>query len=118
MVSATRATIWRTELLALGRAERAAEVLLDHDVGRGLRPRLGELDAALLEEHLAVGAGDHRVAALPLDGLERIDALAREEALEGEARALVLDDARRLPCRLLLVILAHVPERRQQTSRA
>ena len=92
MVSATRAIICADRVLALRRAERAAEVLLDDDVGRGLRPGLGELDAALLEEDLAVGAADHGVAELPLDRLERVDALAREVALDGEARPLVLDD--------------------------
>jgi hypothetical protein len=79
--------------LAVGGAQRAAEVLLHDDVGRGLRPRLGELDLALLEVHLAVGAADDGVAQLPLDLGERIHALAGEEALDGEARAGVTDDA-------------------------
>ena len=58
--------------LALGRSEQAAEVLLDDDVGRLLRPRLRELAAVLLEQRLAGGAGDARAALLPLDLVERV----------------------------------------------
>ena len=57
--------------LALSRSEQAAEVLLDDDVGRLLRPRLRKLDAVLLEQRLAGGAGDARAALLPLDFVER-----------------------------------------------
>ena len=77
--------------LALGARHAAAEVLLRDDVGRGLRPELGELDVALLERR-AVLAGDERVADLPLDLVERIAARDREQAADGEAGALV-DDA-------------------------
>src|SRR3989441_2861260 len=53
--------------LALRRAERAAEVLRDDDVGRELRPGLRHLDVALLEDGLAALARDDRRADLPLD---------------------------------------------------
>ena len=59
--------------LALGRGHAAAEVLLRDDVRRGLRPELRELDVLLLERR-AVLARDVRVAKLPLDRVERIDA--------------------------------------------
>src|SRR5439155_957912 len=65
--------------LALGRAERAAEVLGDDDVGRELRPGPRHLDVALLEDGLAALAGDDRRADLPLDRLVRIGA-RRDEA--------------------------------------
>ena len=58
-------------VLALGRAELPAEVLLGDDVGRVLRPALGELDVLLLERD-AVAVADARVAQLPLDGVERM----------------------------------------------
>ncbi len=82
-------------VFALGRAQRAAEVLLDDHVGGGLRPRLGELDAALFEEDLAVGAANHGIAPLPLDGFERVltgAAIGGEVPLDSESRALVFDD--------------------------
>src|SRR5438034_688898 len=53
--------------LAPRRAERAAQVLRDDDVGRELRPGLRHLDVALLEDGLAALAGDDRRADLPLD---------------------------------------------------
>src|SRR5213079_2264315 len=65
--------------LPLGRAERAAEVLRDDDVGRELRPGPRHLDVALLEDGLAALAGDDRRADLPLDRLVRIGA-RRDEA--------------------------------------
>src|SRR5205823_12112640 len=77
-------------LLALGRGHAAAEVLLRDDVGRGLRPELGELDGLLLEDG-AFLAGDQGVARLPLDLLERVAAGDREEAAHADARVL-LDD--------------------------
>ena len=55
--------------LALVAAELPAEVLLGDDVGRVLRPALGELDPALLEGR-ALGIADHRIADLPLDLVE------------------------------------------------
>src|SRR5207249_2976245 len=52
--------------LALRGAERTAEVLRDDDVGRELRPRLRDLDVALLEDGLARFAREHRRADLAL----------------------------------------------------
>ena len=68
--------------LALGRADLAAEILGDDDVGRLLRPELRDLDVALLEDDLALLVADHRRADLPLDLVERIDAGQREIARE------------------------------------
>ena len=52
--------------LALGRAERAAEVLLGEDVGRVERPARGHLDVELLEGDRAVAkVRDARVATVP-----------------------------------------------------
>lgn len=60
--------------LALGKAQRAAEVLLRHDVGGIERPVGGELDAQLLERNRAVlPVGDPRVATLPLDLVVRVN---------------------------------------------
>src|SRR5581483_10162278 len=73
--------------LALGRAERAAEVLLGHDVGRVLRPALRELDAALLEGRVGRIADDG-VADLPLDLVEGVDARGREATLDGQPAGL------------------------------
>ena len=66
-------------VLALGRADVAAEVLRDDDVGRLLRPGLRHLDAALLEDDLALLVADDGVAQLPFDLVERIDPGGREE---------------------------------------
>ena len=61
--------------LALGRAERAAEVLLGDDVRGVQRPGGRELDPGLEEGVAAVLVVlDARVAPLPLDGVVRIDA--------------------------------------------
>ena len=73
MVPATRPTICLTERLALVAAEAAAEVLLGHDVRGVLAPGDRELDAALLERGL-LGVADDRVADLPLDRVEGMDA--------------------------------------------
>ena len=70
---------------ALGGVEGAAEVLLRDDVGRVLGPVLRELDVALLEGVAALlVVRDHRVSRLPLDVLERVPPLGREEPREGE----------------------------------
>src|SRR5207247_949431 len=69
----------------------AAEVLLGDDVGRGLRPELGELDAALLECRACLPR-DERIAGLPLDLVERVAAGDREQSADGEA-GVVVDDA-------------------------
>ena len=66
------------------RASRAAaEVLLGDDVGRVLRPALRELDAALLERGV-LRVADDRVAKLPLDLVEGVDAGGREAALDDQ----------------------------------
>ena len=74
MVSTTRPTSWRTERSRAGVPDGAAEVLLDDDVGRHLRPAGRDLDVLLLEEDLAAFAGDGGGAQLPLDLVERVDA--------------------------------------------
>jgi hypothetical protein len=76
--------------LALGRGHAAAEVLLGDDVGRRLRPELGELDALLLESRLVL-AGDERVAQLPFELLERIPPRNREIAPDCSGLLLVSD---------------------------
>src|SRR6202008_4433561 len=62
---------------------------LGDDVGRVLRPRLRELDAALLERRI-LRIADHRVADLPLDLVERMHAGSRESPLYREALQTVL----------------------------
>jgi hypothetical protein len=69
-------------VLAGGGAHLTAEVLLRDDVGRVLRPRLRELDVLLLEGNL-VAVADARIAQLPLDGLEGVDAGLREQSPHG-----------------------------------
>src|SRR6185436_4363893 len=71
--------------LALGRADLAAEILRDDDVGRLLRPELRDLDVALLEDDFALLGTDDGGAQIPLDLVERIDTLGGEEALVVEA---------------------------------
>ncbi len=66
--------------LALWRAGAASEVLLGDDVDGQLRPRAGNLDVLLLEDELALLAGDGRGAALPLDQVVRMAVLGREVA--------------------------------------
>ncbi len=83
--------------LALGRGHAAAEVLLRDDVGRGLRPELGELDVLLLERG-AVLAGNVSVAKLPFDLLERVAAGDGEQAARGDARVRFHDRVHDLRC--------------------
>ncbi len=64
-----------------GRADRPAEVLRDDDVGGLLRPELRDLDVALLEDDLALLVADDGRADVPLDLVERIDALSSKEAV-------------------------------------
>ena len=84
MVPATRPIICLTECSRSSDAEAAAEVLLGDDVGRVLRPRLGELDAALLEGGV-LRVADDGVADLPLDRVERMLAGLREPPLDGDS---------------------------------
>src|SRR5438093_3245944 len=65
-------------------AELPAEVLRGHDVGRGLRPELRDLDPPLLEDVPAF-PWDHRVTKLPLDLVVGVDPLAGEPALDPQA---------------------------------
>jgi hypothetical protein len=53
--------------LALGRVERAVQIFAGHDVGRGHRPVLGDLDIFLLEDDAALRVGDLGEAELPLE---------------------------------------------------
>ncbi len=71
--------------LALGRAEVAAEVLADDDVGGQLAPEVGDLDVLLLEDALARFVGDAGGPVLPGDLVVGVDARAGPAALEGEA---------------------------------
>ncbi len=70
--------------LALRRAQGAAEVLAGGHLGRELRPRLGELEALLLEDRLPVLVGDGRLAGLPLDRVVRVHARPREPSLDAD----------------------------------
>ena len=65
----------------------AAEVLAHHDVGRGLRPEVGDLDSALLEDHLAALVVDQRVAAFPPDRVVGMHARLGEEPAHFETRS-------------------------------
>src|SRR5262249_8179348 len=60
-------------VLALRTPEGSAKVLRHHHAGRQLRPRLGDLDIVLLEDHFTLLAGDHGAAAIPLHRIEGID---------------------------------------------
>src|SRR5262245_37668869 len=59
--------------LALRGADLAAEIFRDHDVRRLLRPRLRDLDVALLEDDLALLVADDGGAKLPFHFVERVD---------------------------------------------
>ena len=71
--------------LALRRAEVAAEVLADDDVGGELAPEVGDLDVLLLEDALADLVGDAGGPVLPGDLVVGMDARAGPAALEGQA---------------------------------
>src|SRR5439155_22451629 len=71
--------------------EAAAEVLLSDDVGGRLRPDLGELDAALLEDGF-VAPWNVGVADLPFDLVERVAPGDGEVAAHADGRAVVQDD--------------------------
>ena len=70
--------------LALRAAGAASEVLLSDDVDRQLRPGPRDLDVLLLEDDLALLAGDGGGAPLPLDQVVGVGAWGREVALELE----------------------------------
>src|SRR4029450_10318251 len=70
--------------LTLRRPHRATEIFGNDDVGRLLRPRLRNLDVALLENDLALLVADDRRAGLPLHLVERVHAGQREVAREVE----------------------------------
>src|SRR5713226_8514733 len=74
--------------LALGAPERAAEVFRDDDVGGGLRPSARHLDFALLEDNMAVLAGDQSRSRLPFDLREGVDTGLGEIALQTDTNAL------------------------------
>ena len=79
--------------LALGRAEVAAEVLADHDVGGELAPEVGDLDVLLLEDALARFVGDAGGAVLPGDLVVGVDPRGRPAALEGQAAGALAGEA-------------------------
>src|SRR6202049_4701883 len=70
--------------LALRGAHAAPEVLLGDDVDRELRPGAGDLDVLLLEDDLALLAGDRCCSALPLPPVEGVAAWRREVAAEAK----------------------------------
>ena len=64
--------------LTLRRLHLAAEILRDDDVGGLLRPEAGDLDVALLEDHLALLVADDGRPDVPLYLVERIDPFMAE----------------------------------------
>ena len=66
-------------VLAVRRADMAPEIFRDNNVRRLLRPGLGHLDAALLEDDGALFAADDRIAEFPFDLIERVNACGREK---------------------------------------
>ena len=101
--------------LALGRADLAAEIFRDDDVGRLLRPGPRDLDVALLEHHFAALVADDGRAQIPFDLVERIDAGFGEEPRERQTRRTVagvffgprllrIDEGRHQPVPLLSAI--------------
>src|SRR5262249_5010373 len=78
-------------VLALGRTEVAAEVLLSHDVRGQLRPGAGHLDVALLEDDGALLVGDGRRPPLPLDQVVGVTPGRGEVAIESQASGSVGD---------------------------
>ncbi len=61
--------------LALGSADRAAEILGDDDVGGLLRPEARDLDVALFENKGALLVTNDGGPDVPFDLVERVDAL-------------------------------------------
>ena len=95
MVSATRATSWRTPVSRSGVPILPCRYLLGDDVGRGHGPVFGDFDVLLLEDHVALGVGDLSEAEIPFDFVVGGDAGLGEEAAEGEAGGLLLCGGRR-----------------------
>ncbi len=83
-------------------AQRAAEVLGGHDVGRVDRPEVGELHAALLEVDGPVPpVGHDDITALPGDLVIRMDARASMDTAHGESLAATPAALPRWPARRL-----------------
>ena len=78
-------------VLAIGTAEPASKVLLGDDVDGVLRPRGRELDAVLLEDGLAAGAGNECAPPAPLHRVEGVHTLNGEESPETDADLLGQD---------------------------
>ena len=67
--------------LSLGRAERAAKVLLRENVGGVERPRRGDFDVELLEgDRTITKVANARVSSIPHDLVVRVTIFGREEA--------------------------------------
>ena len=81
-------------VLALRRADVAAEVLADDDVGGELAPEARDLDVLLLEDRLAGLVGDVGGPELPGDLVVRVHARARPAALERQAASALAGEAR------------------------
>ena len=85
-------------VLALGGAERSAEVLLGQDVGGVRAPGLGHLDVALLERDRAVAiVHDPRLTELPANLLVGVDAFGREVPTDADSNSL-RGDGHLFPC--------------------
>ena len=90
MVSATRATSWRTPVSRSGVPILPCRYFDGHDVGGGHGPVFGDFDVFLLEDDVALGVGDLSEAEFPFDFVVGRDAGLGEEAAEGEAGGLLL----------------------------
>ncbi len=90
MVSATRATSWRTPVSRSGVPILPCRVFAGHDVGGGHGPVFGDFDVLLLEDDVALGVGDLSEAEIPFDFVVGRDAGLGEEAAEGEAGGFLL----------------------------
>src|SRR5207245_3804524 len=72
-------------VLALGRADMAAEILADDDVRGELAPEARDLNVLLLEDGLSRFVANARGPNFPLDLVVWMDARPSPAALEGEA---------------------------------
>ncbi len=84
-------------VLARGRVELAAEVLLSDDVGGVLRPSRRELDV-VLQEHGLVGVADQRGSDVPVDGIEDVDAGRGEVPAQRQSRSSGVSHGRAVLC--------------------